>query len=351
MTNAQPAPAPAASGGLPGAHVMPHAPRVRLPGGVVCIPQHYMTYAHDLATLAAIAARVTFDAHTLVFAAQDDHGLYVQIGLIGRENYERRAVARPRKLVYGRKWRIDADTPGAEIVQTIYLAIKKAREHEVRELFTLRPAPGGAASAALSSHQDVSVLAQSRDWLAHARGPGVTDRRRLQQLLSGLRFAERPLRLQSLHFFGGQAWVEVVADAPSPVRAQEGELAEFAHLRLCVRFDPAEPHQLVYELMDALIRTSDRHVDETFRIDGFARFSRRIDPRLVAQLSIAARPYRRDEANTAFQDGFRRANYATDAARAPQLGDGALAQRNRRLILAHAPLAGHLPRGFDAHTN
>jgi hypothetical protein len=338
--------------GLPGERVMPHAPRVRMPSGMVCIPQHYKTYHHDLASLSEIASRVSFDALTLVFASQDEHGMYIQIGLIGRENYERGSAVRPRKLVYGRKWRIDADTPSSEIVQTIFLAIKKAREHEVRELLTIRDGYHGVSSAALSNHLDLPLLAQQRQWLKHNRANDATDAGRVQQILAGLRFAQRTLLLRSLHFFGGQAWVEVVLGEQTPSRAEEGDLPEFADLGLCVRFDPSQPHQLIYELMDALIHHSDRHVDETFVFDGFARFSRQIDPRLLARLSIDSRPYRRDQNNSAFHPGFQRANYDTDAGRAPHMGLGPLAQRNRRLIDAHPTLQGHMPRSFlSSQTN
>lgn len=333
---------------LPGERVMPHAPMVRLPSGMDCIPQHYVTYHHDLASLTEIASRVSFDAHTLVFASQDEHGMYVQVGLIGRENYERGPAVRPAKLVYGRKWRIDADTPSSEIVQTIFLAIKKAREHEVRELLTICDGQHGARSAALSNHLDLPMLAQQRQWLTRAHVNDATDAGRVQHVLAGLHFAERTLHLRSLHFFGGQAWVEVTLGEQAPGRAEEDGLPEFADLRLCVRFDASQPHQLIYELMDALIQHSDRHVDETFLFDGFARFSRQIDPRLLARLSIASRPYRRDQGNTRFYSGFQRANHDTDAGRAPHLGAGALAQRNRRLIEAHPMLQGHMPRGFLA---
>lgn len=333
---------------LPGERVMPHAPVVRLPSGMDCIPQHYVTYHHDLASLSEIASRVSFDEHTLVFASQDEHGMYVQVGLIGRENYDRGPTVRPRKLVYGRKWRIDADTPSSEIVQTVFLAIKKAREHEVRELLTIRERRHGVSSAALSNHLDLPMLVQQRQWLTHARVNDTTDAERVQHVLASLRFAQRPLHLRSLHFFGGQAWVEVTLGEQAPGRAEEGDLPEFADLRLCVRFDASQPHQLIHELMDALIQHSDRHVDETFLFDGFARFSRQIDPRLLARLSIASRPYGRDQGNTRFYSGFQRANHDTDAGRAPHLGAGDLAQRNRRLIEAHPMLQGHMPRGFLA---
>ena len=47
-----------------------------------------------------------------------------------------------------------------------------------------------------------------------------------------------------------------------------------------------------------------------------------MDPRLVAQLSIASRPYRRDQSNTTFYSGFQKANYDTDASRAPNWDKG-----------------------------
>lgn len=119
------------------------------------------------------------------------------------------------------------------------------------------------------------------------------------------------MQVSSLHFFGGKAWVEVVADA--------------------------------------IIQISSRHVDETFLFDGFARFSRRIDPRRVARLSVTSRPYRRDKANTAFFAGFQKANYETDAGRAPYIGTGALAHHNRQIIASHPQLLGHMPRGWLPH--
>ncbi|HEX5360673.1 MAG TPA: hypothetical protein VFW49_06230, partial [Fluviicoccus sp.] len=121
----------------PGETPMPQAPAVTLPNGAVAIPQHYLQYRQTADTVRALLADIDFDPHTLLFAAQDANGLYLQAGLVGRENYERGNTLRPRKLVYGRKWRIDADTPTSEVIQTAFLAISKAREHEVRELLTL----------------------------------------------------------------------------------------------------------------------------------------------------------------------------------------------------------------------
>lgn len=328
---------------------MPHAPQVQLPSGLMCTPQHYLTYQHTLASVSELASRIEFDEDTLVFVTEDETGLYVQIGLIGRENYDRGAAVRQRKLVYGRKWRIDADTPSSEIVQTIFLAIKKAREHEVRELLTVIDDISGATSAPLSCHQDLPMLAQSHDWLRNfnERQPHGAPRSQIHALLSKLRFAQRTLDIQALNFFAGQAWVSIkLGDKPSS-RQLEGDLKEFDDIELCVRFDPKQAHHLVHEIQDALIRVSDRHVEETFRFDRFARFSRDINPLAVARLSVASRPYARDSQNLPFYAAFQQSNYGVDAGRAPHIGSGILAQRHRSRIQAEHGLLGHMPRGLE----
>lgn len=339
---------PAVSTPLKGEVVMPHAPQVRLPSGLDCIPQHYLTYEHTLESVADLASRVVFDDETLVFATEDDKGIYIQIGLIGRENYDRALAVRPRKLVYGRKWRIDSDTPTSEIVQTIFLAIKKAREHEVRELLTVQDLQSGATSAPLSCHQDLPLMARNRDWVMGFEGEEGSQTSVIKALLSNLRFAQRALHLQSLNFFGGRAWLSITLGDKPAAREREGGLSEFDHLELCVAFDPSQPHHLIYELQDALIRVSDRHVEETFQFDGFARFSRQIDPRAIARLSVASRPYGRDSQNPSFYPVFQKSNYSVDAGRAPHLGDGALARRNRGVIEGVEGLTGHMPRGLES---
>lgn len=346
MPSFHPSPRQSNSSPLKGEVLMPNAPQVRLPSGLDCTPQHYMTYAHTLESVSELAARVGFDDETLVFASEDDRGVFVQIGLIGRENYDRVASVRPRKLVYGRKWRIDGDTPTSEIIQTIFLGIKKAREHEVRELLTVVDAQTGATSAPLSCHQDLPLMVQNQEWMMDFVPALDRDEVQIKALLSLLRFDQRALVLKSLNFFAGKAWVTITFGDKTSSRQLEGGLAEFDDAELCVTFDPNQPHHLIYELQDALIRISDRHVEEAFTFDGFARFSRQINPIAIARLSVASRPYQRDSQNVAFYPGFKHANYNVDAKRAPHLGTGRLAQRNRALIERVEGLMGHMPRGY-----
>ena len=104
---------------------MPQAPSVLLPNGNKVVPQHYLQFKQTLLSLREIINHIDEVPSTPIFADEDEQGMYIQVGLIGRENYDRGQYSRPHKLVYGRKWRIDSDTPTSEIIQTAFLAIKK----------------------------------------------------------------------------------------------------------------------------------------------------------------------------------------------------------------------------------
>ncbi|WP_156905396.1 hypothetical protein [Chitinibacter tainanensis] len=326
----------------PGERVMPLAPLLTLPNGQRWVAQHYLRYQHTLQSVSALLAQIDFDAHTPLFAGQDAGGVYLQVGLIGRENYDRSNTLRAYKLVYGRKWRIDADTPTSEIIQTAFLAIKKAREHEVRELLTVRNA-AGQTSAAFSNHHDLPLLAQQRSGLQPATKPAAG----LTAELAALRFAQRRITLLQQVDLAGERVLLDLQLGPAPLARQlEGDLPEFAELAFSVILPRGAWAQLPYAIMDALIAHSDRHVDETFRFRGFARFSRANSIQAIAALSLHTRPYARDLADAQFAQIFRANNYEVDASRAPALGQGALAEKNQRLIGQFADLLGHLPQGY-----
>ncbi|WP_348944773.1 hypothetical protein ABHF33_15375 [Chitinibacter sp. FCG-7] len=332
-----------------GERVMPLAPTLTLPNGQRWIAQHYLCYQHTVQSVSILLAQIDFDAHTPLFAGQDANGMYLQVGLIGRENYDRSNALRPHKLVYGRKWRIDADTPTSEIIQTAFLAIKKAREHEVRELLTVRSGDG-KTSAAFSNHHDLPLLAQQRNALqASARPITPLDlASAVRAELSPLRFAQRAIELVQLHELAGErVLIDLQLGAAPLARQLEGDFPEFEKLQLSVLLSVARLHELPYALMDALIAHSDRHVDETFRFRGFARFSRSNQIQAVAHLSLQTRAYAHDLADVQFEQIFRANNYEVDASRAPVLGEGELGRKNRQLINQYENLLGHLPQGYE----
>lgn len=328
---------------LPGERSMPNAPTVELPNGYVAIPQHYMRYRQTLCSLRAVLADIRFDDKTLLFAGSDHSGLYLQVGLIGRENYDRTDQLRPHKLVYGRKWRIDADTPTSEIIQTAFLAIQKAYEHEVRELLTVRDAWVNAVSAPFSCHQDAPLLAANPALVQAGFEPELLSRAAVEHALADVRFAQRPLALASYHDGPPYRLLVLRMEQAPLVRQQEGDLTHFADVLLPITLQQATSGALLFAVLDALLQVNLRWVEETFAYRGVARFSRQFDPRRIAALSVATRPYRRDADKTGFISGFQHANYEVDRARAPSLGSGALAARNRELIGRYPGLLGHMP--------
>lgn len=322
------------------------APAVTLADGGSFIPQHYLRYSHTLASVQEIASRVRFADEVLIFAHEDKQGMYIQIGMVGRENYERGNTIRPLKLVYGRKWRIDADTPTSEIVQTIFLAIKKMREHEVRELLTLRDETSGKASTPFSTHHDVHVLAR----FAPPGTPTATTADASEAIVSWLdpvRFGQRRIALLEVNQHRGGSWiVDLVLGMLPLARAMEADLPEFNHLALTIVLKELSRSELLHQIMQAMIDHSDRAVEAAFQYQGFARFSRTLDPATIAGLSIAARPYARDARNAAFSESFKASNYEVDASRAPALGKGRLADINRHKLAQFTNLSGHMPKGL-----
>jgi hypothetical protein len=336
---------------LDGEEPMPHAPSVELPNGRACIPQHYLLYRQTSQTIAALVADIHFDEHTLLFAGADAQGMYVQVGLIGRENYDHSRRERPQKLVYGRKWRIDPDTPTSEVVQTTFLAIKKAREHEVRELLTLEDPESGRMSAPFSSHLDLPLMAHNTELIVQAaESAHSVPQENILSALDCVRFGLRKIYVeQVIHRPNGATLVDLKLGALPLAREIEGDLSEFNAFRFSVHLNVWSRSELLYEVMAAMVLRSDRYVEENFSYKGFARFSRNNDPLRIAQLSIATRPNARDAANAQFIPIFKAMNYQVDASRAPALGVGPLAEKNRSLIAAHGPqLAGHMPAGYEA---
>jgi hypothetical protein len=336
----------------PASIAMPYAPQVRLPDGSLATPQHYKLYQQNLNSVAELLSQISFDQHTLLFCDQDQQGMYLQTGLIGRENYEHGQRLRPHKLVYGRRWRIDSDMPDHEIVQTAFLAIKKAREHEVRELLTIHLPHSTRASAPLEQPSGHGTDANAGSFFTsatrdtpHAESSAnrCTARTPAKPALCATPCAFTTCRATSQwRYVAGSA----IGAAPL-ARHLEGDFPEFSDLQFSITVPGNAPHQLMYALMDALIQHSDRYVEQHFRVNGFARFSRDLDPQSIAALSLQSRPYARDMRDARFAAAFQQANFAVDAARAAPLGSGKLADINRRKLQQFPALSGHLPAGFS----
>ena len=335
-----------------GESAMANAPCVSLANGYRFIPQHYLRYQHTAESIQQIISEIDYADNVLLFAAADITGMYVQVGLIGRENYDREHHVRPQKLVYGRKWRINSDTPTSEIIQTAFLAIKKAKEHEVRELLTLVDKASSKVSTPFSNHLDLPLMTKNKDFLQSRQlKTSELNVRLVAEFLEGVTFGERQIVVDLVELRRQSQYLVDVSLGELPLARQaEGHKDEFEGATFTLILSDASRAALLYALMDALIAHSDNHVESHFRYQGYQRFSRNNDPEKIAALSIASRPYARDSLNTLFNTGFKKSNYDTDAARVPDIGVGQLAAKNIARIAAFMDLQGHMPLRYETES-
>ena len=316
---------------------MPGAPAVKLDNGDSCIPQHYLKYEHSLKSVQEIVSHIEFSKKYPVFVCEDECGLYVQVGVIGHDNYKRGA-GQPLKIVYGRKWRVEANLPTAEVVQTVFLALKKAREHEVRELLTLKCVVSGHVSTPFNNHHDIVFMAQNREFFEPRES-----RMRSDETLAGRICA----CLGALRFDGrGFVFIDVEECRNGSILVDvdlSGKAVNMPEIsgRLSILVRDFNENELLYGLMEEFLRLSDRHVDEHFKYLDFARFSRKQSIARIGEMSILLR--NQDLSGTDFDKTFFDMNYEVDATRVPKLGEGVLADKIREDLRSFGVLDGQLP--------
>jgi hypothetical protein len=318
---------------------MPLAPCIPLVNGAHCIPQHYLQYEQTVESLSAILNDIEAMDDILLFCGEDKGGLYLQAGSIGPDNYKRRGESCNRRIVYGRRWRIDSYIPTSEVIQTAFLAIKKACEHEVRELLTLHDRDSGRTGTPFSTHQDLPLMAHFPQLVMRERGSAKLAL--LETWLKGLRFDGREIQLEDVATRrNGNMIIDLVFAPASSNRTRPG----FENLPMTVVLHECSEASLIHEVMSALIRHSDRLVDEQFRYRGFARFSQNLDPLRLTQLSILTRTAGLPDEQ--FEMVRTALNYETDTRRVPSLGAGKLGHRNSQALRREGELSGQMPTGF-----
>ena len=136
-----------------------NTPKTVLDDGRTCVPQHYLKYCHTLLSFEELLLQIEYSDRYPIFVCEDESGLYLQVGIIGEDNYINNTHNGSSKMVYGRKWRVEPKLPTSEIIQTVLLAIKTAREHEVRE--KLRLNINGKVTTPFNNHHDINILTNS----------------------------------------------------------------------------------------------------------------------------------------------------------------------------------------------
>jgi hypothetical protein len=320
----------------PGETPMPLAPCIQLTNGKHCIPQHYLQYEQTVESVSAVLNDIEAVNDILLFCGHDDFGLYLQAGSVGHDNYKRKGDAGNRRIVYGRRWRIDTFLPTSEVIQTAFLAIKKACEHEVRELLTIHDAKSGRTGTPFSTHLDLPLMARFPE-LVMREAPSA-NQALLETWLQGVRFDGREIKVDDVTIRrNGNLVVDLVFAAGSSPRVRPG----FEQLPMTIVLGEPSQASLVHELMNALIHRSDRLVDEQFRYRGFARFSQNLDPARLTQLSVVTRTA--GLADEQFELLRTALNYDTDTRRVPSIGAGMLAHKNRHALQLQGELGGHMP--------
>jgi len=329
-----------------GEYYLDAAPTVTLSNGKSCTPQQFLAFEHSLNSVEELINKIKFSEDYPIFVSETDSGLFIQIGIIGRENYSRENGVRPKKIVYGRKWRIEANLPSSEIIQTIFLALKKAREHEIREFLSMLEPSCKKQSTPFNSHHDLPLLARNKS-LISSHINNISDKintKSINGMLKLLKFSQRPITLISIKKRKNQNFlIDLKVGTPPPERLNENEYNEYNNLNITLILKKNSLNELLHELMTELIKISDRFVDEHFIFDGFARFSRQNSIASIGQFSISTR-----NINDHRFDEFRRTkvkqhHYEIDLSRVPIVQSNKQKRRLSRLLEGSFPLEGFKP--------
>jgi hypothetical protein len=314
-----------------GEKIMPKAPRVQLSNGAYCVPQHYLTYHHTLQSVETLICDIDYDEKYVIFASQDSGGIYIQIGVVGHDNYQSgassyqaNAANNGLKLLFGRKWRVEPELPTSEIIQTVFLAIKKAREHEVRELFKLKL--GKSSTTPFNSHIDLPLMAEFSDLSANKdkASAQTTINDTLANILDCIQYDGCKLSLKQLEQRGNGLWL---VDLSYPKSTEQP--AADNDTTIYLQIPDLSLNTLSRALIDELIKMSDAHVDKHFSYKGYHRFDPTID---IAHIADLSQQTRQQELAAHFAQEFSKTNYEVDQMRIPVVSSGPLAQKNKAVL-------------------
>ncbi len=336
---------------LPGETPLPSAPAVVLDDGTNCIPQHFLSYQHTLKSVADIIAETHFDSKYVLFVDQDHGGIFIQIGIIGKDNYQPLEDQNAEKIVYGRRWRVEPQLPSSEIIQTAFLAILKAREHEVRELFKYKNAYQRVdnvtnaikyhTTTPFSCHHDLPLIAMSRATNTESNEEPLSEAC-LAKAIEKVSYDYCSFKLNEVLMLSHeQVLIKLQVTKNNKTKLPEMQsLKDIQSIYFIV--NELTENAVMYGLMDHLLSLSNRHVEENFTFKGFARFSRKQSVQRISALSAKTRVS--VELNQDFANAFSHANYETDETRVPRINQGKLGDKITQQLKVHDIKFGILPK-------
>jgi len=315
-----------------------HAPEVKLHNGASWVPQHYLLYEHNLESVEAVVANIDFDECYPLFVCEVNACVYIQVGIISVDNYKSGFTQRHKKIVYGRKWRVETQLPTSEIIQTVFLAIKTAREHEIRELFRLKL--NNKTVTPFNNHHDLPLMAENSELvrLKCASNLSLTSTEDINRVLQNLSYNDASICATRVTQHGTSCLVDFKL-----------QLREFTYLpelsehEFTLVFSRINANAIYHKLMGYFIGLSEKYIQDHFSYCGFNRFSDGLCVERIGELSAHTRDKTHYKNRRQFAEQLARSNYDTDSTRVPVLTNGANSQKVKKLLSANKPLTGQLP--------
>jgi len=288
---------------------IPYAPLVQLANNNWVVPQHFLRYKHTLQSVNEVLESIEFSAHFRVLAAQKGDEIYLQVAVLSPDNYKKSGhqnADKAKKLLFGRRWIVEENLPTSELIQTAFLALKVAREHEVRELFQLKQ--NGAISTPFNNHHDLPVMAQNPELVIQARhNDDIND------LISRIVFADSTVELTSHQVINEQQHLYTVK-----LHCDNAQLNEFNNKTIAFLTTGSSTNHFLHGFITALVNTSNDYVNEQFKYQGFARFSKSVAVESIGKLSIAMRSPNTVDLCSMGKQEANQLNFEIDSGRAPQ---------------------------------
>ncbi|KTF13913.1 hypothetical protein [Pseudoalteromonas sp. H103] len=285
-----------------------YAPLVQLANSNWVVPQHFLRYKHTLKSVNEVLENIDFSAHFRVLAAQKDEQIYLQVAVLSPDNYKTSSYpgdSKSKKLLFGRRWLVEENLPTSELIQTAFLALKIAREHEVRELFQLTQ--HDATSTPFNNHHDLPVMAKNPELVK-----GSCVQTSVNELLKRIVFAGANVTLQSHQQIAEQHLYTV------ELLCNDCQLSEFNNKTISFLTPDSSSNSFLHGFIAALVATSNEYVNEQFKYKGFARFSKHVNVEQIGELSIAMRSPKTVALCSMGKQHANQLNFEIDSSRAPQ---------------------------------
>jgi len=309
------------------------APTVHVSDKLQAVPQQFLSYSQSVDSVQCLLERIQYSSHYQLVAGQEGSATYLQVAIIGHDNYQAASQRKP-KIVYGRKWFIPVHTPSSEIIQTAFLAIQKAQEHEVRERLVVEHA--GCKTTPYSSHMDLPLLCTAISQSAEQQAVSTSSS------LASLTLFGAEIQLESLVACRAGYLVDVtLGDIDDPV------FHFLSGQALCFQCHTPKDQaptagNIVTALLAAILERCHQQLARTFLFDGVARFNPDWSPQFLAAFSLATRRIQ-TPLSPQFQQRFASMCQQADMAHAPRLPFSACQQLLGKLEKM-GELEGYLPQ-------